>query len=259
MPGNDRRMVAPGNFEDWRKQSRSFAHLAAYTITSLNLTGRGEPQKLTAAAVSTNFFDTLAVPLLKGRSFLPEDAPHRDRGFVVLSHGLWQAEFGGRPDILDRDLSLDGKDYTVIGIAPSGFGFPARAELWVLGDRGGAVPASLDLESNPDTARDVHLSAVVGRLRSKVTLTQAQAEMSTIAQRLAHEYPKTNSGLGVNVMTLHEQVVGSSRLTLLVLLGAVALVLLIACANVANLLLAWATSGSASWPFALRSGRVAGV
>ena len=140
MPGNDRRMVAPGNFGDWQKQSHSFEQIAAYTTTSLNLNGRGEPQKLSAAAVSTNFFDTLAVPILKGRSFLPEDAQHQDRGFVVLSHGLWQAKFGSDPGFSARIFCSTGKSYTVIGIMPRDFGFPARAELWVLGDRGGAVP-----------------------------------------------------------------------------------------------------------------------
>lgn len=241
MPGNDQRMVAPGNFGDWQKQNHSFEQIAAYTTTSLNLNGRGEPQKLSAATVSTNFFDTLAVPILQGRSFLPEDAQHQDRGFVVLSHGLWQAKFGSDPGVLGQDLLLDGKSYSVIGITPAGFGFPARAELWALGDRGGAVPASLDLGTNADAARDIHISSVVGRLKPLVTREQAQAEITTIAQQLALEYPKTNAGLGANVITLHEQVVGGSRLTLFVLLGAVALVLLIACANVANLLLAWAT------------------
>lgn len=241
MPENDRRFVAPGNFVNWQKQSQSFERLAAYTTSPLNLSGRGEPQKLNAVAVSTNFFETLAVPTLKGRSFLPEDAQHQDRGSVVLSYGLWQAKFGADPQALGQDLLLDGKSYTVIGIMPSDFGFPARAELWVLGERGSAVPASLELGPNPDTARDVHISAVIGRLKPQITRAQAQAEMTTIAQHLAQEYPKTNAGLGAKVISLHEQVVGSSRQTLLVLLGAVALVLLIACANVANLLLAWAT------------------
>lgn len=241
MPGNDRRMVAPGNFVDWQKQSQSFAHLAAYTTTSLSLTGHGEPQKLTAAAVSTNFFDTLEVPILKGRNFLPEDARHQDRGFAVVSHRLWQAKFGADPKVIGQDLLLDGKNYTVIGVMPRDFCFPARAELWVLGYRGGAAPASLDLGPNPDSTRDVHIASVVGRLKAGITREQAQAEMTTLAQNLAQAYPKTNAGLGAHVLTLHEQIVGNSRLTLLVLLGAVTLVLLIACANVANLLLAWAT------------------
>ncbi len=242
MLGNDRRFVAPGNFTDWQAQSQSFAQLAAYTNTSRNLTGRGEPQKLSVAAVSTNFFATLEVAAEKGRTFLPEDATHQDRGTVVLSHALWQTQFGSDPRILGQDVSLDGRSYNVIGIMPRDFGFPARAQAWVLGDRGGPIPPFPPaILNDPGEQRDVHFSYAVGRLKDNVTRAQAQAEMSAIAHRLALSYPKSNAGLGANVITLHEQVVGSSRLTLFVLLAAVALVLLIACANVANLLLAWAT------------------
>ena len=244
MPGNDRRWVAPGNFIDWRNQAQAFEQIAGYANANLNLTGEGEPERLTGAAVTDNLFSTLGVKAAKGRTFLPEDVLREDGRVAVLSDGLWQRRFGADPNIVGKNLLLDDKSYTVIGVMPEGFGFPAQAEIWVLGTRGSAVPPSLTAQfpkSDLTTERDIHIYSAVARLKPNATLEQAQSEMSAIASRLAQAYPETNGGLGVNVIRLHQQIVGGVQSLLFILLGAVAFVLLIACTNVANLLLAHAT------------------
>ncbi|HYY55998.1 MAG TPA: ABC transporter permease [Pyrinomonadaceae bacterium] len=244
MPGNDRRWVAPGNFVDWQKQSRSFEQLAGFANANLNLTGTGEPEKLTGVAVSTNIFSTLGVEAALGRTFLPEDESGAGGRVAVLSDGLWQRRFGSDPNILGRAITLDDKSYTVVGVMPQDFRFPVQSEIWIPGGKGSAVPPSLFAqfpESDLAVERDIHIYSVVGRLKEGVTLSEAQAEMTTIGGRLAEAYPNTNTGLGVNVIPLHQQIVGGVSSILFILLGAVAFVLLIACTNVANLLLAHAT------------------
>jgi putative ABC transport system permease protein len=247
MPGNDKRWVAPGNFVDWQKQNQSFEQIAAYantSLTNLNLTGATEPEKLTGVAVTMNIFSTLGVEAALGRTFLPEDEQREGGRVVVLSDGLWQRRFGADPNILGQAITLDDKSYIVIGVMPQGFRFPVQSEIWIPGGRGSAVPPSL-MAQFPDSdlsiERDVHIYSVVGRLKPSVTLAQAQAEMTTISGRLSEAYPDTNSGLGVNTIPLHQQIVGGVSSILYILLGAVAFVLLIACTNVANLLLAHAT------------------
>ena len=244
MPGNDRRWVAPGNFVDWQKQNHSFEQIAGFANTNLNLTGTGEPEKLTGVAVSTNIFSTLGVEAALGRTFLPEDDTSAGGRVAVLSDGLWQRRFGADPNILGRAITLDDKSYTVVGVMPQGFRFPVQSEIWIPGGKGSAVPPSLGAQfpdSDLAVERDIHIYSVVGRLKPGVTLAQAQAEMTTIGGRLAEAYPNTNSGLGVNLIPLHQQIVGGISSILFILLGAVAFVLLIACTNVANLLLAHAT------------------
>ncbi|HEX5707633.1 MAG TPA: ABC transporter permease [Pyrinomonadaceae bacterium] len=243
MPGNDERSVAPGNFADWRIESRAFEQLAAYSSAALNLTSDGDPERLSGAAVTPNFFDTLGVAPALGRALTPEDGA-REEAVVVLGHGLWQRRFGADARAVGRTLTLDGKPYEVVGVMPQGFAFPERAELWVAGQRGSAVPPSLSAqfpESDLAASRDIHIYSAVGRLRAGVTSDEARAELSAVMGRLADEHPDTNEGLGANVVPLHRQLVGDVRATLYILLGAVALVLLIACTNVANLLLARAT------------------
>jgi putative ABC transport system permease protein len=244
MPGNDKRWVAPGNFIDWQNQNQVFEQIAGYSNANLNLTGEGEPERLTGAAVTDNLFATLGVQAARGRTFLPEDIQRAGGRVVILSDALWQRHFGADQNILGKNLTLDDKSYTVVGVMPAGFAFPAQSEIWVPGDRGSAVSPSLAAqfpESKLGSDRDIHIYSVVARLKSGVSIQQAQSEMSAIAGRLSEAYKETNNGLGVNVIRLHQQIVGGVQSILFILLGAVAFVLLIACTNVANLLLAHAT------------------
>ncbi len=216
------------NFLDWRDQNHVFQSMAGMRNVSYTLTSVGEPEQLQGASVGANFFQLMGVSPAQGRGFSPEEeTPGKDQ-VVVLGYGLWQRRFGGDSKIIGQTLTLNGQPFTVIGIMPAGFQFPSKAEIW------GPLAPSQQLKA----ARGSFWLPVVGRLKPGVTPQQAQADMNVIAQRLEQQYPQMNAGYGINVVPLHEQVVGQIRLALLVLLGAVAFVLLIACANVANLLLA---------------------
>jgi putative ABC transport system permease protein len=225
--------VTPADFLDWREQNRVFAHLAAIQWSGFNLTGGSVPERIRGAKVSVDFFATLGVQPELGRGFLPqEESPGADQ-IVVLSHGLWGRRFGKDPGIIGKTLTLDGRSFTVIGVMPAGFrDYVTSAELWTplaFGDKAKKV-------------RDTHYLGVIGRLKPGITQTQAQGEMETIAETLQQQYPDTNTGVGIRLVPLQTQVVGDVRPALLVLLGSVAFVLLIACANVANLLLARAAA-----------------
>jgi putative ABC transport system permease protein len=220
------------NFQDWRDQNKSFQGMACVRNRNANLTGEGEPEEIRAASVSANFFQLMGVNPELGRGFTAEEEqPGRDR-IVVLSHGLWQRRFGGDPGILNRTISLNGESHVVVGVAPPGFQFPEKTEIW----------SPLAPNENMRAARGVFWLPVVGRLKPGVTRAQAQADMDLIGKQLEQQYPNMNAGYGVNVVPLMEQTVGSIRRSLLVLFGAVLFVLLIACANVANLLLARAAT-----------------
>ena len=220
---------AAANFVDWRDQNSSFEGMAAITDDSFNLTGSGDPERLEGQRVSTSLFPLLGVEPQIGRVFTSaEDQPGNER-VVLLSYGLWQRRFGGDAGILGRTLQLGGAGYTVVGVMPARFQFPsADDEVW--------VPVAFTQEDAAN--RNRHYLRVVGRLKPGVTLSQAQADMSTIATRLQQQYPQSNTDLGAVITPLHEHLVGDIKPALLILLGAVGLVLLIACANVANLLLA---------------------
>lgn len=229
---NDRNEVSPGNLSDWRKQNSVFQNVAAYSNRSFNLSGRGEPLRVEGELVSANFFSTLEVEPPLGRAFAPEEdrpgAPH----VVVMSAGLWRSQFASDPQILGKKLLLDGESYEVIGVMPSRFHFPdLDDQLWV----------PLAMTPGESENRGSHYLDVFARLKPGVTLKQAQAEMSRIAKHLTELYPASNTGQGVNIVPLQEDVAGPVRPTLLVLWGAVGVVLLIVCANVANLLLARAS------------------
>jgi putative ABC transport system permease protein len=226
--------IAPGNFLEWQRQNTSFAGLAAYRTVSYNLTGDGNPERLLAARVSSGLFKLLGARPLWGRDFLAaDDQPGREK-VVVISQGLWHRRFGGWGDVLGKTLKLDGEDYVIVGVMPSAFRMPDQREreLWT-------PMAFKDSEKTLYQARYID---AVARLKPYVSFAQAQAEMTAIAARLAQEHPEANTGWTIRVTPLLDFVVGDVKKVLSVLFGAVALILLIACANVANLLLARATT-----------------
>jgi putative ABC transport system permease protein len=240
-PDNDRRWVAPANFLDWRHDARSFTGLAAYDRYSVNLTGRERPERLRAASVSGNIWSLLGVQAELGRTFTEaQDAPGAEPA-VVLTHAGWQRLFGADQTIVGRSLVIDARPHTVVGVLPDSFDFfGSDIDVVVSGDR--AIPRSLPIPGDLTQVRDAHVIDVLGRLRSGVSVEQAQAEMTTIMRRLEQTYPRTNHQLGARVIPLQEDIVAESRTALLLLLGAVGLMLLIACVNVANLLLARAVA-----------------
>jgi len=220
--------VSPPNFVDFRSLDSVFEGVAAHYDRGLTLTGDGVPERLTAATVSPALFSVLRVRPELGRGFGAEaETPGRDAQ-VILSHGIWQRRFGGDPDAVGRAIRLDGNAYEVIGVMPSWFDYPSGADVW--------VPAAFTAEEL-ETNRGGHYLTVLARLRAGVAVERADAEVKALAERLAERYPDTNAGQTASVIPLHTDLVGDYRPALLILAGAVALVLLIACANVANLFL----------------------
>ena len=227
--------VAPANFFDFREQQSVFESIAAAQYWTANLTGRDRPEQINGVQLTADMFHLLGVPPLLGRTFSDgEDQPGNER-VIVLSHRLWQRRFGGDSNIINQQITLDGQSYTIIGVMPKEFQFApfwaTRAEMW--------SPLNLAPRTGDRGGQSLRIFA---RLKEGVTREQAQAEMEAISQSLEQRYPDTNTGLKVFVDPLHEVVVGKTRPALLILLGAVCFVLLIACANVANLMMARATA-----------------
>jgi putative ABC transport system permease protein len=222
---------SPANFIDWRDQNTVFESMIATAQASFNLTGVGDPERCDGRRVSANTFNLLGVEPILGRTFRPEEDKPGVR-VVLLSYGLWQRRFGGDAGIVGRALNLNGESYTVIGVMPRSVELPGmdnwHDQLWV----------PIAFSSEQAASRGSHYLEVLARLKPGMTQKQAQAEMSTIAARLEKQYPEHNTRIGIKVKPLHDQVVGNIKPALLILLGAVGFVLLIACANVANLLLA---------------------
>jgi len=244
IAGNDRRSVAPGNFTEWRARNKSFSDLAATFYGNFNLTGDGPPERIDGATVTSNLMSTLGVSARLGRTFQSEDDAHQDQRLAIIGDSLWQRRFGGAQDITGKTINIDESSYIVIGVMPPGFKYPVQSDIWVLGRDRNAVSMSLISQfpkNDWSHERDAHFISVIGRLRTGVGLSQAQSDIAGIAQRLEHDFPATNAGLGSSVVPLHTQIVGNVRILLSILLGAVAFVLLIACTNVASLLLARAT------------------
>jgi putative ABC transport system permease protein len=226
VPHYGRFAVAPANFDDWRQQATSFERIAAYVTGSATLAEGDIPERITNATVSWDLFDLLRVEPVLGRSFRQDEDARQKNQVIVLSHGMWQRRFGGRPDILNRRLVLSGTPTTVVGVMPAGFAFPTRdVEYW--------MPIGLDSANLP---RGAHYLSVIARLADGKSIEQATAEMTTIAARLATEHPQ-NKDESAEVIALHEQMVAGVRPALVVLLAAVGVVVLIACGNLANLLL----------------------
>jgi len=231
--------LTAGDFADFREQSGSFESAALCGLRSFNVAGEGEPERVIGARASHRLFPLLGVAPVRGRTFAPdEDQPGRD-GVVVIGEGLWRRRYGADPAALGSTLRLDGKPHTVVGVLPASFRFPPsfgidggatsiRPDLW--------VPLALDEKERLD--RSLHTFDAVARLKPGVTLEQARSEIARIDLGLQRTHPGTNEGFTAGVSLLSEQLTRSARPTLLVLLGAVALVLLIGCANVASLLLA---------------------
>jgi len=216
------------NLRDWREQNTTFEGMAAYVPGAFNLQAGDSPRRLLGLRVEANYFDVLGVRPQLGRTFLEgEDAAGREN-VVVLSDALWRGGFGADPDIVNRTIPLNGRQYTVVGVMPRSLSALTRTQVW----------APLVFPESEKASRGSHGYNVVGRLKRGATLEQAGEELSVIAARLAGQYPDVQAGRGASVSRLEEELVGDVRLPLLTLMGAVAFVLLIACANVANLLLA---------------------
>jgi putative ABC transport system permease protein len=225
------------DFLDWQNLNRSFTQLAAYSSTSFILTGAGEPERVRGAKVSASFFPLLRVQPVSGRILTAEDDRSGAERVALISHGLWRRRFAGDPRIIEQSIRLNNESYKVIGIMPPGFNFPVRraggADIW--------VPHAFDPNASMSKRSSSYLG-VLGRLKPEVTRAQAQADMDAVTRSLAEQFPATNQARGAFVIPLHEQMVEKSRPMLLILLGAVCFVLLIACINVANLLLARASA-----------------
>jgi putative ABC transport system permease protein len=226
--------VSPPNYLDWEKQTKSFENLAAYSGSRVNLTGDGEPQQLVGVKATAHYFDVYGIKPALGRTFLPEeDAPGKNH-VAVLSYPFWQRVFGGAADVVGRPIQLNGEPYTVVGVAPLGFGIASKVDAW--------MPMAFDPKETANDNRGAHYLNVAGRLRPGVTVAQAEAELKVLAAQLAAQYPDSNKGWGIFMMALQDYSVRDVRTVLYTLLGAVGCVLLIACANIANLLLARATA-----------------
>ena len=218
------------DFVDWQSQNQVFEQMAGFVTGGSVLTNGDETERVRGTAATADFFPLMRTNAVKGRALQAEDSQKGRDNVVVLSYGLWQRRFGGDQNVVGNKVIVAGESTTIVGVMPAGFDYPAQTELW--------VPFPLE----PATERrDNRYLSVITRLKPSVTLVAAQAQMDTINQRLAQSYVETNSGWTVNLTILRERLVGGLRSSLLLLLGAVAFVLLIACANVANLLLARAT------------------
>jgi predicted permease len=220
--------VSPPDFTDWRRDNSVFTELAAYDSDSITVTGQGAAEVVRIGEVTGAFFAVLGAQPLYGRSITTADDPMGARDVVVLGHGIWVRRFGSNPHIVGQTIQLDGTSREVIGVMPAGVEFPLRSELW--------IPlrfSARDLE----TQRGAHYIEVLGRLKPAVPIDAARVEMRTIAARLAQQYPRTNRDHSASVHPLRESLVGSVRQSMFVLLGAVGLVLLIVCVNIASLVL----------------------
>jgi putative ABC transport system permease protein len=226
-------VFSPPNFLDVQKRTQTLEAAAAYHAHRFVLTHAGEPAGLIGAEVSDGFFETLQVAPLAGRTFTTEEHQPGKAGVLVLGHALWQQRFGGDPRVVGRTITIDSLPYQVVGVMPAGFEWPLQAQFW--------VPSEYD-ESYTSTNRGAWFLDAVGRLKPGVRVDQAKAEFDSLARQLEKEYPKFNAKVGMTVRPLLDALVGDSRKALLVILGAVGFVLLIACVNVANLVLVRASA-----------------
>jgi putative ABC transport system permease protein len=239
VPERGRWRATPANFLDWKKQNTTFTDMAAYGASTMTLTGGGEPEQLLGTRASAGYFWVVGMEPSLGRSFLAEEYEPGKNQVVVLGHSLWQRRFGGRADVINKSITLNGTNYTVVGVMPPGIypSWPTTSGQISFNPEQQQFWAPMTFTGEWAALRAAHVLGVIGRLKPGVTLEQAQAEMTTIGARLAQEYP-VNKDEGILVSPFMEEVAGDVKPALLMLLAAVALVLLIACANIAGLLLA---------------------
>ena len=228
FPGIDRFSVSAANYIDWQRENHVFEQMAIYSGRLLTLTGVAQPQQVIAGTVSAGFFETLGVPPMLGRSFAPEEDQPGRTNVLMLSHRFWQEHFGSNRAVVGTNVTMDGQNFQIAGVMPESFRFPEFAQVWM----------PMGWTDKERAVRGEHHSIVIARLKPGVDLEHAQAEMNTISSRLEQLYPVDDKGWGALVVPLHRDMVNDVRPALLVLLGAVGFVLLIACANVANLSLA---------------------
>ena len=245
--GIDDNVVSPADFLDWRARQRVFTSMAAAVPTTLTLSGAGEPEQLSASSVSAAFFSVLGVVPILGRDFTVEEEQAGRHRVVMLTHGLWQRRFAGTPDIVGTRITLSGEPYEVIGVLPASFRY---------GEQDVSVFSPIDFSTEDMRARFNHFLRVLARLKPGTTVAQAQENMDAISAQIQSEVELQNQGHGASVIALREQLVGDVRSSLLILMAAVAFVLLIACVNIANLLLA--RGASRAREVALRSALGAG-
>ena len=234
FPGMDRFSVSAANYFDWQAQNHVFERTSIYSFGNFTLTGSGQPESVAAGQVSPEFFSVLQAKPMLGRIFSPGDTQAGNDNEVVLSHRYWKEHFGSDSNIVGKQISLDGQSRTIIGVMGPETRLPSWAQIWTL----------RTFTPREKAVRGEHHYLVIGRLKPGIGLKQAQAEMDTISKRLEKQYPADDNGWGALVVPLRDDVVGDIRPALLILLGAVVLVLLIACANVANLVLAKTLSRS---------------
>ncbi|HLK20088.1 MAG TPA: ABC transporter permease [Bryobacteraceae bacterium] len=230
--GASKSRVSPATFLDWKRKNQSFEEIAAYRNGEMDFSGGGSPEQVFGVAVTSNLIPTLGVPPALGRTFTHQEEPPGNR-LVVLSHRIWQRRFAGDPHMVGASILMSGEKYSVIGVMPQGFHFPDReTDFWI----------PLGLEPSLLARRNSHFMKVVGRLKRNRDWSQAQSDMSAVARQLESEFPASNARIGVKVVPLKDDVLGDSRTAFIILLSAAGCVLLIACANVGNLLLVRASA-----------------
>jgi putative ABC transport system permease protein len=228
FPGMTTFSISPANFLDWQKENHVFDKMALYSGANFDITGAGKPEAIGASTVSSDFFSALGVDPIHGRVFRPDENTPGQNHEIILSYKFWQTHYAADPGAIGKTINLDGDPYTIVGVMGPEMNKPGFAQMWV----------PLALTPTQAAVRNNHNFLAVGRLKPGVTLEQAQSEMNTVSQRLEQAYPADDKGWGAVLHPIREETIGNARPALLMMLGAVAFVLLIACANVANLLLA---------------------